>query len=113
MSEWPWPSDLDGVLAAPASHRVLLDAPNARVLEVLIPPGAFEPEHTHRFPSVMIVDQPARIRYYEHGQLTYESPDGGDHVPGPRVSCLDAEGPHAVQNVDSHEYHAFRVELRR
>lgn len=111
ISEWPWADELDGVVAAPASHRVLLEAPGARVLDVRIEPGTREPEHTHRFPSVMIVDQPARIRYYERGVLAYESPEADDRR-APRVSRLEPEGPHAVENVDSRPYHAFRIELR-
>ena len=111
MSDWPWADELDGVLAAPDSHRVLLEAPGARVLEVRIAPGRREPEHTHRFASVMIVDQPARIRYYEHAVLVYESAEDDD-LRGPRVSWLGPEGPHAVENVDSRPYHAYRVELR-
>jgi len=50
---------MDALLAAPASHHVLLDNGRARVLEVVIEPGAREPEHTHRAPSVMIVEEPA------------------------------------------------------
>jgi hypothetical protein len=99
------------VVAAPDSHRVLLEAPGARVLEVRIEPGKREPEHTHRLASVMIVDRPARIRYYERGVLAHESPEADDRS-GPRVSWLGPEGPHAVENVDSRPYHAFRIELR-
>jgi hypothetical protein len=35
--------------------------------------GAREPEHTHRAPSVMMLDEPARIRYYAGGTLQFES----------------------------------------
>ena len=76
------PPELDGVIAAPDSHRVLLEIPAARVLEVVIEPGSREPERTHRNRSVMIVDAPAWIRYYENGDLTFESP------PGPARSRL-------------------------
>ena len=47
-SEWPWPGELDALLAAPDSHRLLLETDRVRVLEVVIEPGAREPEHTHR-----------------------------------------------------------------
>jgi anti-sigma factor ChrR (cupin superfamily) len=55
---------MDALPAAPASHRVLLDNDQVRVLEVAIEPGTHEPEHTHQAASVMIVGEPARIRYY-------------------------------------------------
>ena len=55
---WAWPDSLDGPVAAPGSHHVLLETPVGRVLEVMIDPGAREPEHTHRRHSVMIVVSP-------------------------------------------------------
>jgi hypothetical protein len=70
---WPWPDTMDALLAAPASHHVLLDNGRVRVLEVVIEPGAREPEHTHRAPSVMMLDEPARIRYYAGGTPRFES----------------------------------------
>ena len=77
--DWTRPPSMDAVVAAPGSHRVLFENDDVRVLEVTIAAGHREPEHTHRDPSVMIVDGPARIRYYQDGTLTFSSP------PGPRA----------------------------
>lgn len=107
---WPWPAELDGTVAAPESHKVLLETPAIRVLEIVIEPGAREPEHVHRCPSVMIVDDPARIRYYVSGFLRFESPPTADRLAA-RATWMDPEGPHSVENIDTHRYHAFRVEL--
>jgi hypothetical protein len=57
---------MDALLAAPASHRLLLENDQVRVLDVVIEAGAREPEHTHQAASVMIVDEPARIRLVQH-----------------------------------------------
>lgn len=38
-SEWPWPRELDALVAAPDSHRLLLETDRVRVLEVVIEPG--------------------------------------------------------------------------
>jgi hypothetical protein len=73
---WPWPPTTDALPAAPASHRVLLGNYQVRVLEVAIEPGTREPEQTHQAASVMIVDEPARIRYYVGDTVQYESPPG-------------------------------------
>jgi hypothetical protein len=54
---------MDAILAAPCSHRVVFENARTRVLEVSIAAGEREPEHTHRWPSVMVVHGPARIRY--------------------------------------------------
>ena len=36
-------------------------------------PGARKPEHTHRAPSVMIIDEPARVRYHQGCTPLFES----------------------------------------
>ncbi len=104
---------MDAVLAAPASHRVLLENERVRVLEVVIEPRTREPEHTHQSASVMIVDEPSRIRYYVGDTLRYESQArAGSSPPAGQVSWMEPEGPHSVENVDEHRYHAIRVELK-
>ena len=108
---WPWPPSLDALQAAPASHRLLFDNGQLRVLEVVIEPGAREPEHTHQAHSVMIVDEPARIRYYQASTVLFDSPAPGPE-PGTRVRWMEPEGPHSVENLDQHRYHAFRIEFR-
>jgi hypothetical protein len=67
-----------------------------RVLEMMIGVGQSEPIHTHRWPSVMLVDRSARIRYYTGDTLTYTSPEqpSADSEASPRVSWLDPEVPH-------------------
>jgi len=39
---WPWPDSMDASLAAPTSHRVLLDNNRVRVLEVVTDPTPHE-----------------------------------------------------------------------
>ena len=109
---WPWPDRMDALLAAPASHRVLVDNDRVRVLEVVIEPGTREPEHTHRAPSVMIIDEPARIRYHQGGTLLFESQAPPGLRPGVRVRWMEPEGPHSVENTGQHRYGAIRVELK-
>jgi hypothetical protein len=113
--KWQWAPSLEGPIAAPRSHRVLFAGAVARVLEVEIGPGEREPQHTHRHPSVMIVDEPARIRYYAQGTLVNESGTPSEPLDssGRHVSWMEPEGPHEVENIDSHRYHAFRVEFLR
>jgi hypothetical protein len=89
---------------------VLLETPEIRVLEIVIEPGAREPQHVHRSPSVMIVDEPARIRYYDSETLTFTSPPTVDRA-AIRATWMPPEGPHSVENIDEHTYHAFRIEF--
>lgn len=114
---WTWPDSLDAVAAAPDSHVVLLENERVRVLEVVIQPGEREPVHTHRWPSVMLTDSAARIRYYgEDGELAFESaeraPGETAEVAEPAPNWLGPEGPHAVENIDTVPFHAIRVELK-
>ena len=109
---WPWPQTMDALLAAPDSHRLVLDNDRVRVLEVVIEPGAREPEHTHQAPSVMIVDEPARIRYYQGDALQCESRAHFESPPGVRVRWMEPEGPHSVENIDQRRYYAIRIELK-
>jgi predicted metal-dependent enzyme (double-stranded beta helix superfamily) len=109
---WPWPEEMDALLAAPASHRILLDNDRVRVLEVVIEPGTREPEHTHQAASVMIVDEPAQIRYYADGALQFESQEHSEAPSGVLVRWMKPEGPHSVENIDQSRYHAIRVELK-
>jgi hypothetical protein len=100
---------MDALQAAPASHRVLRD--NDRV-QVVIEPGTCEPEHTHRAASVMIIDEPARIRYYQGDTLRFQTKNHSESPPGVRVRWMKPEGRHSVENIDQRRYHAIRVELK-
>jgi hypothetical protein len=98
---WPWPKTMDALVAAPASHRVLLENDRVRVLEVVIEPRTRESEHTHQAASVMIIDEPARIRYYRGDALHYESQARSEPPAGVRVRWMEPEGPHSVQTSTS------------
>jgi hypothetical protein len=62
----------------------------------------------------MVVHRPARIRYWTGDTLTFTSPEQPSAAAyEPRVSWLDPEGPHSVENIDSYAYEAFRIELKQ
>lgn len=108
--EWMWPDALEGPVAAPQSHRTLFESTRLRVLEVIVKPGEREPRHTHRHPSVLIVDGVAPIRYHEEDGHTIDIPAPTPSSPI-RVELMDPEEPHAVENLGSQNYHAFRIEF--
>jgi hypothetical protein len=103
---------MDALLAAPASHRLILENDRVRVLEVVIEPQSREPEHTHHAASVMVIDESARIRYYEGDTLRFESAGRCESRPVVQVRWMEPEGPHSVENIDERRYHAIRVELK-
>lgn len=110
--DWRWGPSLDAVVAAPSSHRVVFENSSVRVLEVTVQPGVREPEHTHQWPSVMVTDSRARIRYRVGDEVTFESPDplpARDALTG---NWMGPEGPHSVENIDVVPLHALRFELK-
>lgn len=108
-----WPDSLDATVAAPESHLVVFENDHVRVLEVVIPAGTREPEHTHARPSVVTVIEPARIRYFDGDKLVFESEEDVP-LPGPRPPrWMEPEGPHSVENIDDHPYRGYRVELKQ
>jgi len=112
MANWPWPEEYDAVHAAPDSHSVVLENKNVRVLEIQVEPGTKEPFHTHKYPSVLVITNKARLRYY--GADMSFSHETGRGQPG--TSYTEWHGPedlHAVENIDTFTYHAFRIELKQ
>ncbi|WP_020577842.1 hypothetical protein [Actinopolymorpha alba] len=117
---WPWPRSMDGSIAAPEAHHVVFENDLVRVVEVKIDAGERLPEHTHRLPSVVIVDAPARLRVRagdsaegdEGEPEPAEAPEAPGAPEGPRPSWAEPVGPHSVENIDDHRYHALRIELK-
>jgi hypothetical protein len=115
-----WSAQLDAMAAAPNSHRVLLENERVRVLEVVVRPGEREPVHTHGWPSLMFITHPATLRYFPAIVLGDEvqigtgeiSQAGAKPTGTPVPRWLSPEGPHAVENLDSTEFRAIRVELK-
>lgn len=110
---WPWDEALDAVVAAPESHHIVLENETVRVVDVLIPPGQREPVHTHKSPSVMIVDSSARIIYYDANGSPAEYQRRDVSPEDPYIEWLGPEGPHAVENIDTVIYHARRIEIKQ
>jgi hypothetical protein len=111
---WPYPHSLDAVIAAPNSHRILLENDRVRVLEVTIPPHAKEPVHTHRWPSVMYMDVPSKFRYFDgDGKAQFESGWDSRAEMKPTTMWFKPEEPHSVENLTDIPYHAIRVELKK
>lgn len=111
---WPYTDSLDAVMAAPDTHKILLENERVRVLEVAIPPHTKEPVHTHRWPSVIRVDVRSKIRYYNaQGKVLFESGSTNRKDMKPVTQWLEPEAPHAVENMTDIPYHAIRVELKK
>jgi hypothetical protein len=75
---WPWPDELDALIAAPAFHKNLFENNLVRYLEVIIRPGDFVPVNTHRWPSVIYVRSTSDfIRRDGEGRVMFDSRKAG------------------------------------
>ncbi|KQS03741.1 hypothetical protein ASG11_05355 [Sphingomonas sp. Leaf357] len=110
------PASFDAVVAAPNSHRVLLEDEQIRVLRVEVPPGVTEPVHDHRWPSVMYFERPQPITY-----ITYTLIDGKpvetERFDAPAFTTSqtvrgEPEGLHAVTNRGQAPFVAIRIEFK-
>lgn len=54
----------------------------------------------------------ARLASRAAGERTLESETPADPAPGMRALWMEPEGPHSVENIDEHRFHAIRVELK-
>lgn len=108
--------NFDAVAAAPASHRVLMEDDKIRVLRVEVAPGATEPVHDHRWPSVMYFEQPQPITYIVY-KLVDGRPVETSRVDAPALAVSltvrgEPEELHAVKNRGSAPFLAVRVEFK-
>lgn len=98
-------SNLDPVVVSPNEYRLLLDAPEARVVEMRIPPGGSDTEHSHPHEFVYFIHgSKARIHVGDE-TVELEPPDGHimEHEPW----------THRVENVGDRELLAVVFELKQ
>ena len=113
VSDWPWPDSLDALVAAPDHHKLLFENERVRLLEVRIPPGAFVPVHTHRWPSaIYVAAQSDFIRRDGDGNVLFDSRTVGPPPEKPLVQWTGPLPPHSVENVGSREILLITTELK-
>jgi quercetin dioxygenase-like cupin family protein len=110
---WPWPDDLDAMIAAPGFHKVLFEDDRVRVLDGRVPPGATVPVHTHRWGGVLyIVNASDFVRRDPAGNVqtdtraSHATPVVGTAVWGAPLT------PHSFENVGSEEFRTLTVEMK-
>lgn len=106
----------DAVAAAPQSHRILLEDDKIRVLRVEVAPGATEPIHDHRWPSMMYFERPQPITYFSY-KLVNGKPVETSRVDAPAMETSltvrgEPEDLHAVANRGSAPFVAIRIEFK-
>lgn len=111
MADWPWPDELDALIAAPKHHTLIFENERVRMLDTRIPPGDIVPVHTHRWPAVYYsLRYSPFIRRDGAGNITFDSRTRTG--PFPPASWLENLPPHSVENVGDVEIHLVSVELK-
>jgi hypothetical protein len=111
MNLWPWPDDLDAVIAAPKHHTLILENEKVRLLDTRIPVGDVVPVHTHRWPAVYYTLSFSHfIRRDPEGEVLLDSRTLPNRLPP--AAWLDPLTPHSVENVGDVEIHLISVEMK-
>lgn len=110
------PVDFDAVAAAPRSHTVLMEDDTIRVVRVEVAPGATEPVHDHRWPSVMYFEQPQPITYIAY-QLVNGRPVETERIEAPSLKASQTvrsapEGLHSIMDRGASPFLAARIEFK-
>jgi hypothetical protein len=112
-AEWPWPDDLDALIAAPEFHTVLFEDDRVRVLDGRVPPGGIVPVHTHRWGGVLYI--------LATSDFVRRDPDGNvlaDTRASKSTPILGTAAwgapltPHSLENVGSKEFRTLTVEMK-
>jgi hypothetical protein len=110
---WPWPDDLDAVVAAPRFHAVLYEDERVRVLDGRVPPGAVVPVHTHRWGGVLyILGTSDFVRRDREGNVLMDTRVSGTAPVVGAASWGAPLTPHTFENVGGSEFHTLTVELK-
>ena len=112
-ASWPWPDELDAMIAAPGFHTVLFEDDRVRVLDGRVPPGATVPVHTHRWGGVLYI--------LASSDFVRRDPDGKVLADTRESKSTPIEGaavwgaphtPHSLENVGTKEFRTLTVEMK-
>ena len=108
FDKW-WTPQNEALAAAPQHHTLLFENDEVRVLTVTIAPGAKEPFHAHRYPSVIYDEVPSHlVEYLVDGTKV----DRSSRAAG-GARWLPIGPPHALENVGTTPLRIVRVELKK
>ncbi len=108
---WPWPPELDALIAAPNHHTLILENDRVRLLDTRILVGDTVPVHTHRWPGVYhTICFSHFIRRDGEGKILFDSRTVTGELP--KAAFLENLPPHSIENVGDADIHLISVELK-
>jgi len=113
QKDWPWPGELDALIAAPDNHTLLFENEFVRVLDTIIIPGETTPLHTHCWPGAFyVLSWSDFVRRDQNGNIMVDSRKIESLATPPQVLWLDSLPPHTLENVGTAEIHGISVEIK-
>jgi hypothetical protein len=110
---WPYPPELDAMIAAPDHHTVLFEDDRVRVLDARCAAGDTVPVHTHCWAGVLyILSSSDFVRRDPDGKVladtrsTHSTPMVGSAIWGAALP------PHSLENVGATELRTITVEMK-
>ncbi|WP_117880308.1 cupin domain-containing protein [Aureibaculum luteum] len=115
MEPKDWSIELDAVVSAGKTHKILLENDEVRVLEVTLKPGETGSLHHHRWPSVIdVLERGHFIDYDANGNVNIDTSKMPSDQKLPTTIWLDAQPPYYVKNLSGTlSIHLIRVEMKR
>ena len=109
---WPWPEDLDALVASAEHHQLLFEDDKVRVIDTKIRPGERTAVHTHRWPSILyIVSTSDFLRYDADGNVITDSRKQPAQTL-PSAFRFPPMPPHSVENIGQTLVHLVNVEFK-
>ena len=110
---WPWPDTMESTTAASESHKVLYEDDEIRILEVQVLEGEKEAMHSHKLPSVVIIDSlpDSFVDTFIDGRSRTKNTATKTKL-FPIIGTKGPETPHAISNTGDALMHIYRFEFK-
>jgi hypothetical protein len=110
-----FPNELDAVIAAQKSHKVILENYKVRVLEVTLAPKEIEPLHHHKWSSVLyIMEAGDFIDRDIDGNVILDTRQLSEPLVFPMTMYKNPELTHSIENLsDTKSIRLIRVEMKK
>ncbi len=113
-NDWPWPQEMDALVASPMHHSLLLENEFVRVLETIILPGETTAVHTHQWPAALtIISWSDFIRYDAEGKIIADSRNLPPTDRDGTALWAEPLTPHSVKNVGDKIIYLISTELKK
>jgi hypothetical protein len=112
-STWPYPPELDAMVAAADHHKVLFEDDRVRVLDAWCVAGDTVPLHTHCWAGVLyILSSSDFVRRDPDGNVLVDTRSTHSTPMADSATWGAALPPHSLENVGTTELRTITVEMK-